>query len=390
MNKNNNSFCRKGLVSICFIGIILFTQLWYVYPVVRHPKLHYWAFFNAQAELKNQTKQTSLTNLCNAWDTAIKSVDFEQSGDSALFIDIYGATRQALGCYTCSGLLKLDNGIVTGYSQNQTDFSESEQKLYELKQTLDSKNIPLLFVIPPTKIHDSENLHSFGLQDKSNENLSRFISMLKKLHIDYIDTRTVFADNPDEHYRLFFKSDHHWQPKYSFYAYALTAEKLNKDYGFHIDPELFNPDNFQEILIPVEERPYFSIGVNSQRKMTGRFFAPHDEYILFEPRFETDSSFGISDSFEIHKSGNHRQTWRQSGIYALQKSTNNLTSEKKILLIKDSYGVFYFDYLSLACNELWALDMRNYRGDYKRIIDQFQPDAVIMIYSLGFLNKLNL
>ena len=390
MNTTINSFCRKGIVSLCFIGIILFTQLWYAYPILRHPKLHYWAFLNAQAELNNQTEQTSLTNIFSAWEKAVKSVNFEQSGDSALFMDIYGGTRQALGCYTCSGLIKLDNGILTGYSQDLVDFSESEQKLCELKQTLDSKSIPLLFVIPPTKVHVSGCMLPPGIHDNANINLSRFISILKKLHIDYIDTRSVFADNPDEHYRLFLKSDHHWQPKYSFYAYALTAEKLNKDYGFQINSELYNPDNFQEIIIPVEERPYFSIGINSQRKQTGRLFAPHDEYILFEPRFQTDSSFDVSESFEIHKSGNYQQTWRQSGIYALQKSTNNLTSEKKILLIKDSFGVFYFDYLSLACHKLWALDMRNYHGDYKRVIEQFQPDIVIMIYCFEVMNRLHL
>lgn len=390
MITNNQLFCRKGLVSICFIGIILFTQLWYAYPILRHPKLHYWAFLNAQAELKNKTEKTSWIKICDAWEKAFKSVDFEQNGDSALFIDIYGATRQALGCYTCDGLLKLNNDVLVRYSSNIVNYSESEQKLSELKQTLDSKNIPLLFVIPPTKIHVSENLHSFGLQDKTDLNLSRFISILKKLHIDYIDSRSIYADNPDEHYRLFLKSDHHWQPMYSFYAYAQTAEKLNRDYGFHISPELFNPDNFQEIHVPIENRPYFSIGINSQRKQTGRFFAPHDEYILFEPRFQTNSRFDVSESFEIHKSGDQRQTWRQSGIYALQKATNNLSSEKKILLIKDSYGVFYFDYLSLACNELWALDMRNYRGDYKRVIEQFQPDIVIMIYSFEVMNRLHL
>ncbi len=390
MNLIVKSFCRKRVVSICFIGIILFTQLWYSYPILRHPKLHYWAFLNAQAGQKNQTEQTTVANLCSTWKKALKSVEFEQSGDSSLFMDLYGGTRQALGCYTCSGLIKLDNGILTGYSQDLVDFSESEQKLCELKQTLDSKNIPLLFVLPPTKIHISDNLQSFGVHDKSNENLSRFIAILKKHHIDYIDTRSVFADNPDEHYRLFLKSDHHWQPKYSFYAYALTAQKLNKDYGFHINPELFNPENFQEIHLPIEDRPYFSIGINSQRKQTGRVFAPHDEYILFEPRFQTDSSFDVSESFEIHKSGNCQQTWRQSGIYALQKSTNNLTSEKKILLIKDSYGVFYFDYLSLACHELWALDMRNYHGDCKKVIEQFQPDIVIMIYCLEVIPKLDL
>ena len=388
MNITIPSFCRKETVSICFIGIILFTQLWYAYPILRHPKLHYWAFLNAQAN--NQAEQTSLTSVCSAWNTAVKLVDFEQNYDSSLFMDIYGGTRQALGCFTCSGLIKLDNGIITGYSQKLTDFSESEQKLCELKQTLDSKNIPLLFVIPPTKVHVSDSMLPPRIHDKANINLSRFIDMLKKHHIDYIDARTVFADNPDEHYRLFLKSDHHWQPMYSFYAYAQTAEKLNKDYGFHINPELFNPKNFQEIHVPIEERPYFSIGINSQRKQTGRFFAPRDEFILFEPRFQTDSSFDVSESFEIHKSGNHRQTWRQSGIYALQKSTNNLPSEKKILLIKDSYGVIYFDYLSLACNELWALDMRNYQGDYKKVIEQFQPDIVIMIYCQDVMSNLHI
>lgn len=59
-------------------------------------------------------------------------------------------------------------------------------------------------------------------------------------------------------------------------------------------------------------------------------------------------------------------------------------------MIKDSFGIPYFDYMSLTCHQLWGLDPRNYKKSIYKPIDELNPDVVIMIYTIGELGNLHL
>lgn len=381
MNINNKTFCRKGLVSICFIGIILFTQLWYAYPVLRHPKLYYWAFLNVQAE--NPTTN-SIKSLYNNWITAVRRQDYAMNYDSNLFIDIFGASRECLGLYSYNNYVKLNNGWIIKTSELNKDF-ESVKYFEKLKSSINDSNLPFLFVLPPSKVHPVDSQLPRGVKDCSNENISNYISVLQEQGFDYIDLRNVFKDNSDEHYRLYLKSDHHWQPEYAFFAFQQTALKLNSDYGFNIPEQLFDYKNFEEKTVPVKERPYYSIGVNSQRKQLGRYFTEEDAFLLLEPKFQTNTSLEIP-YLNVFIEGSSDKVWRQNALTPLQKAKNP-SQQKKIFLIHDSFGPPYFDYLSLTCNELWSVDLRKVPDfDYLiQIINDFQPDILIILHSAGSL-----
>lgn len=387
MKINYKTFCRKELVSIGFIGIILFTQLWYAYPILRHPKLHYWAFLNAQAENpQSQAYQSQFffKNLKKAKD----QVSFETNIWSNTYTDIYGLSCKALQKDSCGGIVKLKNGLLTNVT-SQFDVSKSQRQLISLQETLEKKNIPVLFVLAPQKISPTDPQLPRGVKDVRNEKADQFIDFLKQRHIDYIDCRTIFANNPSEHYRLFLKSDFHWQPEYAFYAFRETANKLNSQYGFNIPEQYYNPSSYTEKYVPLEQRPYRGQNINLELKATGRFFASIDQFILFEPNFQTNTRFEIPH-LNIVKEGDYTQTWRQSGVYAIQKSINFNVQDKKVCLIKDSFGASYFDYLTLSCHELLAIDPRNFKGDIIDEINQFQPEIVILIYTVRMLSDLEL
>ncbi|MBR5711832.1 MAG: hypothetical protein IKX40_13840 [Thermoguttaceae bacterium] len=315
-------------------------------------------------------------------------VSFETNIWSNTYTDIYGLTCNVLQKDSCGNILKLNNGLLTDVT-SQFDVSKSQNQLISLKETLDKKNVPVLFVLAPQKISPTDPQLPRGVKDVRNEKADQFIKFLEQRHIDYIDCRSIFASNPSEHYRLFLKSDFHWQPEYAFYAFRETACKLNRQYGFNIPEQYYDPSSFTEKHVPLEERPYRGQNINLELKATGRFFAPIDQFILFEPNFQTNTRFEIPH-LNIVKEGNYTQTWRQSGVYAIQKSINYDVHNKKVCLIKDSFGASYFDYLTLSCHELLAIDPRNFKGDIVDEIDQFQPDIVILIYTVRMLSDLEL
>lgn len=318
LGKHNNYF-----IPLFFIGFIVFTQLWYAYPVIRHPKLQYWSFLNEW----NNSKEHSFQSLKNSWARAMKTRDFETNIDSNFFIDIYGGVNFLMGKKQVGDVVKLNNGTIYRI-QEEMNFSNSIEQLRQIRKFLDKKHIPLLFVVAPSTIHEKDTQLPRGVADYSNFNGDKFIEILKSEGIDYIDAREIFKNNPEEHYRLFMKADHHWQPKYAFYVYQKTAERLNKRYGFNIAPPLFDKTKFEDIEVEVSERPYRGMGINSGGKLVGRFQALPDTYLLYEPLFCTTSHFTV-DYLTINKQGNHEKTWRQSGVYGLQKSINFNCQEKK-------------------------------------------------------------
>ena len=59
-----------------------------------------------------------------------------------------------------------------------------------------------------------------------------------------------------------------------------------------------------------------------------------------------------------------------------------MTSYKKILMIQDSFGLPLEGYLATAFREVETLDLRYLKDTTAvEVIDQFQPDMVIVMYN---------
>ncbi len=58
---------------------------------------------------------------------------------------------------------------------------------------------------------------------------------------------------------------------------------------------------------------------------------------------------------------------------------------KKIIVVKDSFGISFSSFLSLACEELSIVDVRYSEEPLENTIKHLQPDAVIFCYGPGYL-----
>ncbi|MBQ9454414.1 MAG: hypothetical protein IJU53_01940 [Thermoguttaceae bacterium] len=370
------SLKSKRFLAVLAVLLVFVTQCWFLYPVVRHPKLHYWTFLNFWSESSEHTPRT----FCACFHQAVKQVDAELVRDSNFFIDLCGLSQKLMGKRSFGAFWRLKNGYLAMKTPDFPSMERAESDILELNDFLREQHIPLLYIQTPREIHPDEVELPDGARDYANQSIDSFLEFLHQNQINYTDCREIFRDDPKRHYDLFFKSDHHWLPEYAFYSLRKTADVLKSQYGFEIDSSFLDPYNYKRREAPLLCGIYVGQGNNSERKQTGRFFSQTDHYQLFEPTFQTKQEFDVP-TLNIHKTGNWTETWGLSGVYGLQTMKNLQIPEKKIFLIKDSYGIPFFDYLSLICHELIAVDPRNNHESLKKQILENRPDIVIVLFS---------
>ena len=64
-------------------------------------------------------------------------------------------------------------------------------------------------------------------------------------------------------------------------------------------------------------------------------------------------------------------------------------SDRKLLVIKDSFGDTMMPLLSLGCHNLTVVDIRHFNGSLRTLIKDTRPDAVLVIYTNNWEGSIN-
>ena len=271
------------------------------------------------------------------------------------------------------------------------------------KKYLDEQGIPLIFVYVHTKILDPSSQVPFGSFDFSNQNADKFLAMLDSLGIDYIDTRKPLLDIGLPTEELYFRTDTHWTIPSAFAAYQAIAEKLNQAYGFSIDSRFTDEGNYTTTRF--EDRFLGSYGIQTTPYYTGvenfDMITPDFETSLTEKTQRNDNNWEVREgSFEDAVlvmsqlepdegktySSHCYQTYNYNWGEVLYENHDPDACDKRLLIIKNSSGNPITDFLALGVKNVCGLDRRNLtRCTIADYIADYQPDAVVIVYSYDFL-----
>ena len=213
------------------------------------------------------------------------------------------------------------------------------------------------------------------------------VKTLKEQQVETVDLREYFKEMPIK--EEYFITDHHWKIKTAFEAVNYISEILNNEYNFNTDNFYTDTNHYH---ITTQENAYLgSIG-----KRNGKFYGGLDDFEYIVPNFETQLS--VNKSGDV-KNGSFEDTIIVKDLlgddillnkYAcyfggdfpeiiIQNETS--TSNKKILIIQDSYGLPFSSFLSLRVKELRTIDLRHFEGKEIEYIKEYKPDIVLMIYN---------
>lgn len=341
------------------------------------------------------------------------------------YVDLYGGLQRITG-----------KKIIWDSNPNKTIMLGSDNKLYpsgnivknfESNQKFDTKQLDsyaqsLISLGEHGKLHGAITIFAQAparydpalvkLPIPSND---QSIEMLDYLYSALKNEQIVTTINLQKRYKevglkfsdLFFTTDHHWNIKTAFWAFTEICNHLNES-GFGINQSFYNIKNYN--IDTLKSSFLGSIG-----SRTGGYFAGYDDFDLIYPKFPTDytkeicypQNLDISTGGSIISTGTYTKTiidcfdQIKSGevniSYGHYMSTdrsetriiNNLSAtDKKILVIKDSFALPVAGFLTTCFNELRMLDLRYQQSkSVYQYIEDYKPDCILILYNPSFYSK---
>ena len=390
MKKNKFKIHENLVVSIAFISIILTFFIKYYPFLIQELKNNIYI-------LRNKTYQEIL-DIPNNIRNDVNSISTNNIAYKSDFIELNGLINKIINKRVVDDIdkdynvAKLDNGKLA-YWNKREDTTNCAQRTIELNDYLKNKNIPLIYIQAPHKISPLNKGLPTGFENYANENCDDFLNTLKENNVDTYDLRNEIINDGLNHYDLFFNTDHHWLPSTGLWASGKIASYLNNHYGFNMDKSNYNINNYSV-------KNYSKSFLGSMGRRVGKSYGGIDDFDIILPNFDTNFEISIPLSDE-HYSGSFEDTMIYydrinpddfynsdaysaylGGNYPLYKIKNkNSTNNKKIVLIKDSFSCTMAPYLALSYDEITLVDLRYYTESLKALINDENPDLVLIMYS---------
>lgn len=319
------------------------------------------------------------------------------------FIDFYGVIQLALNKQEFANfeLVKDKNGYLyqPAILPDNTEFAN---KIKIINDYLQTQNTPLLFIIPPSKISLVNNDMSSAYINNSGKDIDKLIKLFKDRNIDYMDLRENIKNDKLNTQTLFYKTDHHWREKTAFWATGEIISKLNNDYNFKIDSDIFFRD-----LNNYNQKHYTFWG--SYGWKAGKQYSGLDDFILIYPKFKTnfDVTYVDTDNTKTTINGDYLKSlifhlpldvaspYLAKSRFAAYLNRNlpeviiknKMKSKYKILLFNDSYFRPIATFLAPLVGEMRVIDLRAYKDfDLKGYINEYKPDIVLIGYNINVLS----
>ncbi|MDY5541929.1 MAG: hypothetical protein SPF60_11010 [Lachnospiraceae bacterium] len=340
-----------------------------------------------------KSKEASLKGLIRTVETYS---DEHVPGRTAI-IEAYIKIQKLLGSRIIDGddvVVKLDNGQLTFLSDrlSEADAAACASNLVGFAEFAEELGADFLYVQTPNKINKYDNQLPEGLEDFANSNADGLTAALREANVPVLDLRDRILEDLDFD-SAFYVSDHHWKPRTGLWAAGEILSELNLLYGAGLDEGLLDTAQYDETVYP-------DIFLGALGKKTGKGYVPLDDMSILTPRFDTDFTMKIVGSgYTYHGDFTHAfidESQLEPGDYytknpyaayfrddqALVEVTNHKLEEgKKVLLLKDSFGLSTAPFLSTAIRQLDVIDLRYFNGSLKRYVEESCPDIIVVMYN---------
>lgn len=283
--------------------------------------------------------------------------------------------------------------------QSYKSLEDSAADIIALKDTV-LKDTPFLFVYEHPTLYDQSMMPAgYESLDHSKQMADEVVTALTEGGVEVLDSRDVLMNSGYPLEDLLMYTDQHWSTLSALTMAQSIAETLKEMAGADIDPTLLDMD---QMNTQVHENLF--MGKYGQRVGTG--VVEPDDIIEYWPKYETNISRHTKQTVSIQDvSGSFREvairadrlepdegkTWNTLAytyygqVEAYDIYTNESAPDITIMLLKDSYSAPIAPFLSLIARNVVSLDLRRDIPPLSEWMEQYEPDVVIMAYSLQML-----
>lgn len=282
------------------------------------------------------------------------------------------------------------------FAYPKVDIGDKTAAIADLAQNAEENGAQFLYIQAPFKVDPYGDFAVNGRVDFTNQNCDDLLAQLKAKGIATMDLRQDLhrwaLDDHVSYHDYFFRTDHHWKPETALRAAKVVGDKL-REYDIPVDDSHYDLQAFD-----VEVLPDYFLGSQGKRATLSR--ATPDDFSILHPKFPTEITLNIPEK-NIHDSGDFELVYDKKQVekcdyYNLSPyhmygygdmqvmDIENLlmpSTDKKVLIIRDSFCDTMAPMLSLGIRNLMTLDVRHFTGSVKNYIAVHKPDVVIVMYT---------
>ncbi|WP_313344074.1 DHHW family protein [Sedimentibacter sp.] len=282
---------------------------------------------------------------------------------------------------TKGNLLILNDTVMELYK-----FKEDKAKLYaDMINTVSSslgEEVQVYSLLAPIRIEFLNNEKYKNLSDSQHDAIE-FVNNNFSKNIAAVDAYTPIKEHIDEY--VYYRTDHHWTSLGAYYAYTGFAKQAGH--------EVVSLDSYKE-----GEAPGF-LGhistVNPSEKVNNN----PDNVIYYNPPVKTDMKVFYYDKETGEKKSYNGKVINKTyvdldqkygvflgGDFPLGVIKTNAKSDRKIMVIKDSYGNAFIPFLTPHYREIYVVDPRHYK---ESIVDLVKDNNIGEVMFLNYILTTN-
>ena len=254
------------------------------------------------------------------------------------------------------------------------DEEQLEANLTAIKDFSDTyENIPVtMMLVPDAACILSDSLPAFARVEDQRQMFSMAERELGD-SVNWIDTVSILNNHKSE--KLYYKTDHHWTTQGAFYVFQDAAKTLGIEGDVSDDFVSYTvTDSFNGVLAA-------SSGVGLDEKEQVDIYAPTegDDDVVVNYVDEGRKTTSLYDSSKL-------ETRDKYGVF-LGGNTSVIdirtvsTSQKRLLVVKDSFADCFIPFLAPYYREIVVVDPRYYSGTMDDIMDTYRITDALILYS---------
>ena len=191
--------------------------------------------------------------------------------------------------------------------------------------------------------------------------------------VNWVDTVSILNNHKSE--KLYYKTDHHWTTQGAFYVFQDAAETLGIEGDVSDDFVSYTvTDSFNGVLAA-------SSGVGLDEMEEIDIYAPTggDDDVVVNYVDEGRKTTSLYDSSKL-------ETRDKYGVFlggntSVVDIRTVFTSQKRLLVVKDSFADCFIPFLAPYYREIVVVDPRYYSGTMQDIMDSYRITDALILYS---------
>ena len=309
------------------------------------------------------------------FETKAESYAADQFMLRNMFIKIKSSFDTSLGSTESNNVFMCkDNYLMENISKADAKKMENNyNSLAKLKQLYPNINMDFMLVPNAANIM-SDKLPLFAVTDDQNKQMDDFFKKIQSIGINPVDVRATFKKNKEK-IELYYHTDHHWTTDGAYLAYQDFAKKNKLNSNIKYDA-LAVKNDFRGTLA---SKSGFTNGLNDMIKI----YLPKEgqnyknSVIFYSDTKEKTTEFyklnnlKKKDTYTVFGGSNHP-------IYSIKTP---VSSQRKLLLIKDSYANSFIPFLSQDYREIIVIDPRYFFDDISEIIKANGITDILFLYN---------